>query len=404
MTESQRIALNLFPLQLQDFTFQVFRKSYTETDHQPDSDCSRYTLRQHPTTTASPSADYWLTFSAKPGFGAFTCRSSDYPSITCRFLFHLLRTVCERSLPQDTFSVEDSFRRRVSFVLEKHPQGDKTVWLSPYYFHAKRVFGFLADFRFRRRPGVPFDREILRLSLSLDRQYKENRNFYADRYQQLQLFIRTFHARLFPIPLNDQCQLDIRSSLLPVPSESLPTKAYLFAGGRPSTSQFLGVKQFGPLTQAPLDARLCFMYRPHDKPYSYDLYKALRGDTFATFTGMEAMFRFRLTQDHVIGLPVKDFEPAHLETAVLELKSQAPGSHIVPVLLVPWSRHDIDRNPDEDYYRSKHVFLRHCLPSQFVSLKTIQNKEVFKWSASNIALALFAKLGGTTVESPTLAC
>jgi hypothetical protein len=259
---------------------------------------------------------------------------------------------------------------------------------------AKRVFGFLADFRFRRRAGVPFDRDILRLSLSLDRQYKENRNFYADRYEQLQLFIRTYHAKLFPLRVNDQCQLDIRANLLPVSCESLATKEYLFAAERPSTSQFMGVKQVGPLTEAPADAKLCFMYRPHDKPYSYDLYKALRGDTFATFTGMEAMFRFRLTQDHVIGLPVQDFEPAHLEAAVLELKSKAPDSHVVPVLLVPWSRHDVDRNPDDDYYRSKHVFLRHCLPSQYVSLKTLQNKEVFKWSASNIALALFAKLGG----------
>jgi hypothetical protein len=391
MDESQRIALNLFPLQQQDFSFQVFRTPCIQNDPQPDSECSRHTFREDSDSTAGP---YWLCFSPKAGFSPFTCRSSDYPAITCRFLFHVLRTACVRSLSPDTFSVEDSFLRRVSFVLQQYSQGDATVWLSPYQLHVKRVFGFLADFRFRRRSGVPFDRDILRLSLSLDRQYKENRNFYADRYQQLQLFIRTYHAKLFPIRINDQCELDIRPSLLPVSSESLATKAYLFAGERPSSSQFLGVKQFGPLTAAPPDARLCFMYRPHDKPYSYDLYRALRGDTFATFTGMEAMFRFRLTQDHVIGLPVNDFEPLHLEAAVLELKTKAPGSHIVPVLLVPWSRHDVDRNPDDDYYRSKHVFLRHCLPSQYVSLKTLQNKEVLKWSASNIALALFAKLGG----------
>lgn len=394
MTESQRIALNLFPLQPQDFTFQVYRKRYEATDQQPDVGCSRYTLRELPNTATSPSGDYWITFSEKPGFAAFACRSCDYPGITCRLLFHLLRTTCEQSLPQSSFLIEDSFLRRISFVLEVHPQGDKTVWLSPYYLCVKRAFGFLADFRFRRRLGIPFDREILRLSLSLDRQYKENRNFYADRYQQLQLFIRNYHARLFPLRLNDQCQLDIRTSLIPVPSESLDTKTYLFADAKPSNSQFLGIKQFGPLTNAPADARICFMYRAQDKPYSYDLYKALRGDTYATFSGMEAMFRFRLTKDHVIGLPVIDFEPQHLEAAVLELQSQAPGSLIVPVLLVPWSRHDTDTNPDEAYYRSKHVFLRHCLPSQFVSLKTIQNSEVFKWSASNIALALFAKLGG----------
>lgn len=393
MPADQTISLNFLPLAQQDFTFTVYKAPYTEQPKGSHPSWYRHELPIAGSQDAEDKEDCWVSLIPDDSFSPFVCTAQTNRNLTCRYLFHLLRQATETSLTGDKYFIEEGFWRRVVLVLKKFPSGNQCVWLSPHFLWSHRTFGFLVDFWFHRGPDKPFDREVLRLSLSLDSHYRENRNFYADRYLQIQEFLRTVRPTLFPLRADSNQALEIRSQLAGLPPDRLKTKTYVFQNSAVGSSQFVGVRQNGPLTSIAQPTRICFVYRPEDKPLSYDLFKALRGDTYPSFPGMQAMFRYNLSQEHVTGIPVSGFTQADLEGAVEQIKAAATSSLVVPVVLVPWNRLE---GPDthDDYYRAKHTFLRNSLPSQFVSLKTIQDKRTFKWSISNIGLAIFAKLGG----------
>jgi len=66
---------------------------------------------------------------------------------------------------------------------------------------------------------------------------------------------------------------------------------------------------------------------------------------------------------------------------------------VIPLLVVPWSKHSSDQETNE-YYAAKHALLSERLSSQFVDRKRLDDRNSFKWSVSNIGLGLFAKMGG----------
>ena len=156
----------------------------------------------------------------------------------------------------------------------------------------------------------------------------------------------------------------------------------------------MGVKQSGPLENIPDDTRLCFLYRPEDRPLSHDLFRALRGDTFNTFPGMESMFQLSLSNDRVSGIPISDFNSKEIAQAVDRVLADTRGSNVVPIVLTPFSRHD-DLEYNDQYWYLKHAFLSRGLPIQVVASDTVKDKNKLKWSTSNTGLQVFAKAGGT---------
>jgi len=123
--------------------------------------------------------------------------------------------------------------------------------------------------------------------------------------------------------------------------------------------------------------------------------KALRGDTFTTFSGMEKMFRMSIGRNNVTGIEVAGFDAQSIQSACDTLRAQHPKEHILPIALVPYSKHTSEQMT-ADYFRSKHAFLQQRFASQFIDrLKTMGDKNALKWSISNIGLATFAKMGGT---------
>ena len=136
------------------------------------------------------------------------------------------------------------------------------------------------------------------------------------------------------------------------------------------------------------------MYRPDDKPLSYELYHALKGNKFATFTGMKSMFSFSLGKEHVTGIPIDGYDKSNIEKAIKKLTSIANDRPALPLLLFPWSRSNPGSEGQDTYYRIKHQFLEKKIPTQFVSLDRMRDRDGLKWSIANIALAVFGKLGG----------
>lgn len=398
MPPPSEVSLNFFPLDPEAFKFKVYRIPYAHeltvlSGTRDEAVYKHHLPRSAGSTVADTAGEYHVSFAPVEGFEEFTCDSSTNPYVTCRLLFDVLAAKCKSSLPEESYSIDERFDRRVYFVLETHDVGESTVWLSPYYLRSQQLFGFLSDFKFRRSPDAPFDRRILQLSLSLDKQFRDNPNSYVDRYEQLARFLKEVSPKVFPITLRDGTAIGIQRGLVRLRAHSLGVKTYLFSDDNSSKSQFMGVREHGPLRRAGDDVLLYFVYRPGDKAFSHDLYRALRGDTYATFPGMERVFGYSLGKEHVAGVPLDDFTGASYNTVINQIKASADERSIVPVVLVPWTRHD-EEFVSEEYYRFKHVFLRSSLPSQFVSLKTIQDKRTFKWSIANIALGIFSKMGG----------
>jgi hypothetical protein len=61
--------------------------------------------------------------------------------------------------------------------------------VQPYFLRVTRSFGFLVDFHFRLAEGVQYSRGVQQLSLSLDKHFKRNLDYYVDRISKIQKFV-----------------------------------------------------------------------------------------------------------------------------------------------------------------------------------------------------------------------
>jgi hypothetical protein len=409
--QQDQVALNFFPLAEQQFSFSVYRTPYQqEKKLEGFADCVKHKLPLASSDAEQDEqddyADYWVSFVPRNDFETYICKPRTNDHLAVAYLFELLKKKCRKVLKPSEYLIKDGFVRRIGFILEQHREGDETVWFEPYFLRAKRIFGFLADFEFQKRSGEPFSKRIQQLSLSLDRHFKENKNFYVDRFEKLQHFTQDFHHKLFPLEYSDHLFMDVKTTLSLLDAPTLSIKRYIFCEGRKATSQFKGIKDCGPLGPVRDNVLLYFVYRPYDKPLSYDLYRALRGDTYATFAGMKQMFGYELGQQHVAGVPVDDFDPKTMDRTIDTIKAAGSDRLVVPIVIVPWHKGEENRTAEDSYYLLKHRFLRQNLPTQLVSLSTLQDKNKLKWSISNIALGVFAKMGGHPwkVEPQTEKC
>ena len=184
------------------------------------------------------------------------------------------------------------------------------------------------------------------------------------------------------------------SRLIGLSPDALAVKRYVMNGRRESKSQFMGVQKFGPYEQNTENTQLYFLYKRDEHGLSQDLFRALRGDTFRTFPGMNSMFRFPVSRRNVRGANMSGFEAEEIERVADMVNADAAGRPVVPVVITPFSRRD-EAEENEAYWTLKHAFLARGMPIQVVSAETIANRNTLKWSTSGIALQIFAKAGGT---------
>ena len=107
----------------------------------------------------------------------------------------LRRSVTASLQPQQYRFPENSFIEEVSFVMQTHPEGEEELVVQPYSLKATRQTGFLVDFHFRLGKNVPFSRKIQQLSLSLDRNFRRNVDYYVDRSSKM----RSFSNKRWPV-------------------------------------------------------------------------------------------------------------------------------------------------------------------------------------------------------------
>ncbi len=392
MSTRQSVFLSFFELDNQDFQFTVYRRSYGEGETKDaNPDLVRYKL---PPDGSSCHRDqkyksYWVRFEECHELEPFVCYADTNNDLTCAYLYKLLENSCSRQLLRDQYRLPDKDRirqRRIEFVLESHPVGNREVWIEPYLLKSKKLFGVLLDFGFHSNDGI-HSIETQKLSLSLDASGRSNRSFYSDRYRQIRIFIDKFSEHIFR--LRDDMAVIPRRCLFD--DELLRSKRYEFANGRTDSSQFLGVKRHGPVKQVGARSRVHFVFAEDDRPLSNRLYFALNGKSFPSqFPGMETMFGCQFDKDTVAGTAVDEFTIENVVGAIHQIENSLVNGRVVPVFVSPFDESD----GDDLYYHLKHRCLQLNSPCQFVSTRLLSDKYQLKWATSNIALQLFAKMGG----------
>lgn len=387
----QGIALNFLPILTRDFRITTYVVPYTE-EQRPAHASEKATMRR--LCLDEEYKPYWTFFEAVDGARRVDLEPSDNTYATVDAVRRALEESCRTRLEAGSYQVGDGFRREVEVVFERHEEGVTTVSLEPYLLRSAGRFGILVGFRFHPEEAHRGTRRALQLSLALDRNGHPNLDFYADRYAKLSNFVRKFHRLLFPLRMPDGREVEVGSLLVQLKSDALSVKHYVMNGRQRSKSQFTGVQKFGPYEQSPDDTQLYFLYRREDHGLSQELFRALRGDTFRTFSGMEKMFRLPITKHNVRGATISEFKAGEIERVAEMVATDAAGRRVVPVVITPFSRRD-ESEEKESYWTLKHTFLAKGMPTQVVAAETVADRNTLKWSTSSIALQVFAKAGGT---------
>jgi hypothetical protein len=392
MDSKQAIFLSFFEVDKQDFQYTVYRRPYQHGETKEDNPALlRYKLPIESTLDLAEAEykSYWVGFEQAPGLEKFVCRPPTNNALSCEYLYRLLERTCRRILSCDEYRLPDQDKhrkRRIEFVLEAYDLGSQFVWLEPYFLKSKQLFGFLLDFGFHPKDDAR-SIETLKLSLSLDANGKSNKGYYADRYGQVRIFIDRFAHKVF--------RIDDDIEILPLrrlfDDELLRSKQYEIGSSRTSTSQFLGVKNHGPVKAVGERTQVHFVFSEYDRPLSNRLYFALNGKSFPSqFPGMNSMFGCQFDHDTVTGASIQDFTLENVLRTLDQIKNQLVDGRILPVFVSPFD----ESNEDDLYYHLKHRCLQLNSPCQFVSTRLLSDKYQLKWATSNIALQLFAKMGG----------
>jgi len=143
-----------------------------------------------------------------------------------------------------------------------------------------------------------------------------------------------------------------------------------------------GLYRFGPYDSELLrkDEVKCVVFYPNGRGDVKEI--LIRGLTEGEgkFNGFESMFK--------ISLEFTD-EIAYSEENVSILLQQVATKDLDFVYFI------LERNKPELYRKSKLTLLMSSIPSQMISVNTLKNKQGLQYILENIALATYAKIGGT---------
>lgn len=390
METKYEIKLNFLAIRGTLPSFSVYRFPRDPSDQKPGEGVYGFTLPiSH---GAEDRSSYWVRFEPAPGFEMFAVDASDNNFLTRRALFSGLCRAVRSSLQETEYEIpRGGFVEELSFNFTEYDEGREQLTIQPYYLRDKHLFGWLADFHFRRREGVPFSRRIQQLSLSLDASFKRNLDYYLDRTSRVKKFLAQRRQLLENVVLPGASDpVESEADFTAVPAKRLRSKTYLFAGGRDSRSQFTGLRQYGPLESLSSPPTLLFAFRECDRQSARTLAMALQGSRKReryNFPGFEALFKSPISVDgDPIVLP--DLTTESFAAALARVKDERTREpSTIPVFVLP-------EGDDNGYLQHKAVFAHEGIPTQVCTTTIINDDYALKWAIANIALQIFCKAGG----------
>ena len=385
------ISFSFLPLTNSDFSFEIYRRA---VDGEKSQEEYRYNLpfsnRQRDIRD-----DFFVSFIPRDNSVKYVCNSFDNVKMTQKWLSFQLRAKTSSSFQTAEFFLGTSFIARISYIIHRTQYGSQVVHVEPYFLKIAGEFGFLVDFRFAANERGRFSIEAKKLSLSLAADGLKNKNFYTDKYRIVKEFIDNTLPRLFPLRYMEGT-LDILREFRSLPCSLLKEKLYVFGDGKTDVNQFSGLSTYHPLAQPQKEPVYVFIFHKSRINVSRELVKALRGETYRTFSGMQKMFNVGFANDRILSIQVDNYSKdslASIESQLASIIQQYPESQIVGIFA--GIQKDFDESqPYSPYYIVKNIFLKNGLAVQAVTIEQAQKRDGLKWSISGIGLQLFVKLGG----------
>jgi hypothetical protein len=387
-----QISLNFKSFKAELPMFVIFRKHRSSPQEpRPYEDIFSYALPSGIEYKDEDWSSYWISFENKPDFEAFQVTPTLRPDLTCQVLFWSLETATRNILKPNKFIVpKNHFIKEISFIQKQHGEGSELLVVQPYHLRNTEQFGFLFDFHFHPEDNIPFSRKIQQLSLSLDKAFKRNLDYYVDRTTKVNEFIKE-RQDVFGSIILPGCKnvVSLSEDFVVLPANRLNTKNYVFSDNRESRSQFTGLLEHGPLKPLDQPPRLLFIFREQDRPAARTLALNLRGNPQHkrfTFPGFSSLFRSELEID---GNPIilSDLRQYTIEGALESVKERKKGiPSILPILVLP--------SDDDSYLIQKSIFSHAEIATQVCTLRILQDENILKWAIPNLALQIFCKAGG----------
>jgi hypothetical protein len=378
------ILLNFLPFKEQNFKYDIYRKECKGEKKEYVGENLYLNTLPISFNDLEVRKNYWISFIKKDDFDKFICVPNYNNKLTIHYLYYCLIEKVKDKINDRVIVPENLFRKIIYLVLREYQEGQECLLLFPYYLSSENKFGFIVDFKFRKKEEVPFNKRIQQLSLSLDKYYRSNSNFYIDKYEKLNIFLGQFYSQIFPLRIGDKF-MELDNKFLKIPSNTLKTKTYLVSNSNETKSQFIGIREYGPYKKLSKKITLSFFYRIEDKLFASDLAKAIRGDVYSTFSGIKNFFQIPSIEIEGFAIQNDNFEDRIIKVSG---EKQEGKNCFIPIIL-------ISKNEKEKYYSIKFSMLKNYKqPVQFATLELLKDKNSLKWSVASIALQIFAKLNG----------
>jgi hypothetical protein len=384
--DNQKITLNFLSVDNSDWIIDCYRKINNDPSQRKEYDLN-IKLYHFP----DENKYYNIGFSDFEGASEYSYHFNDNKFLTINYLFMKVCENCE--FHKIEYIKNERYEKNIEIIVNKSDIGCEIIKIIPSYVNAIKKYGYLLNFCFRVSQDHPFDIEVQKRSLSLDVNLNENKSYYIDKYNKIQLFLDKYFDTLFVFGN----ELKIEHHFQAIASTRLNTKKYEFGGNNTDVSQFQGIKKYGPFIALKDDnlPMVCFVYRNNEKNISYKLYNALNGKLYPTFSGMQAMFHYPLGSATVLGVGVENYTKDSFLGVLQEIQEKAKGKKVVPIILVPWNKDTASENQTQLYFYMKNLLLQNKISSQFISINKIVNDNILKWSVSSLGVQLFSKLGGS---------
>lgn len=389
------IRLNILPISSKYFSYKIFRKLKEQNDIKEDG---TYLYNLPIEENSKERLSYWVSFIPKCGFEEFSVHSTDIIGLSKKFLLNqLVNTIENKEIPFQynvKFKFTDDY---IYFIIESLPEGDRTIYMSPYYLEEQNMYGFIIDFKFDKNKDIPFDKNVQILSLSLDIHGRSNKNYYSDKYNLIQNFLGRIYDKIQDIGTSEQPIL-LKNNLVETTVFHLNKKEYIFNNGNTTNSQFQGIRNFGPFLNIDKEVIFAFIFEERFKSFANELYLSLTGKSNpGTFPGFEQMFGITISVKNVRQIKIEDYTATTLLQVVEDVKSlqnDNPDKKVIGIYIEDCAIDIEDIPASNHYYYLKYNFIKNNLPLQVVNYRKLSERNSLKWSTSNIALAMFAKIGG----------
>jgi hypothetical protein len=388
MRENPReIALNFLPINRIEFKFDVWCRISLPEEKKWDDDIRLFDLKNE----IGEYKKYWVSFKEFNNSKKRIISSEENIDLTKYQLFYLLKQkIISYGINFEQIEKEKRFAPyHLYLITEKAYFGRRTIRFEPYYLKADNIFGFLVDYKFIKSNNIPFNKEIQKLSFSLDESFKSNANYHIDKYQYIKRYLKKYFKDDCGLTKEIKLSIDFHS----LKYKSLKLRNYIFNENNKGKSQFKGINEFGPYKKIQCQLKYVYVYQKSYKDYVKSLISALNGESFNTFEGLQKFGLPAQDRTNIESILIESFED-RIEDCLDKISGQAIIIAIFPL------------REEKFYYTLKNICLKKDIPLQAVHLETILDENKLKWSVSGIALQIFAKLGGIPwiVESQNQDC